>query len=140
MLDVRPQTPPNVLHVTRLPVRRPRLIAFASANPDNQMVQLTEVFLLPKFVKLDDRPERSIRRHDMPVQPDGFLNDSRTLAPPAECEQELRSLLRQHGPVDEADHLSACRQDAAVQVVAVEDHCHTVLSWTAENALSVRSR
>ncbi len=76
----------------------------------------------------------------MPVEPHRLLNDSRALAPPAEREQELRSLLRQHGPVDEADHLSARHQDVAVQVVSVENHHHTVLSWTTENALSVRSR
>jgi hypothetical protein len=140
MFDVCPQPPPNVLHVTGLPACRPRFVAVASTDANNEVVQLTKVFLLSKFVKLNDGPERPVCRHDMPVQPDGFLDDGRAFAPPAKCEQELRSLLRQHGPVDDADHVSTRRKDAAVQVVAVEDHRHTVLSWTAENALFVRSR
>lgn len=76
----------------------------------------------------------------MPIEPQTFLNGCGTLGPSAKGEQELRPLLREHRSVDEARHCPTRQLDRAVDVVSVVDHYHTVLSWTAENALFVRSR
>lgn len=128
MLNLSPQSSADILHVARLPVGIPAFIPVTPRHTNDQVMQCPEVTDSPSFVEVQHRNERPIRRNDMAIQPDGFLDDSSTLAPSSESEQELRSLLRQHGAVDEADDVPANQLDRAVDVVSVENHDYATLS------------
>lgn len=132
-LPTGPQSLAKILDILVLPRVIPVRLDATPSNTRQDVVQQPKRFLRHAVDVVAPIP--AIHSNQMSVEPQALLDGCRPLRPSTESLQELRTLLREHWPVEEPNGVPA-NAEHPVDVVSIADHLgYTVLSWVTTNAL-----